>query len=92
MMKRYGLLGGLLLLTIVTAGCGRNLAREMCQRGGSCNLLVPGISVEECGDELQKVLDDLTTSKRADCEAQLAVCADKESCEGYLSCNIGDCS
>ncbi len=82
----------LAVFALGAASCGDpDYSSDLCQKLDDCNALADGESVTDCSDSIRKSLDDMTSSKRGDCERQIADCLDKSSCDNFLSCNISDC-
>jgi hypothetical protein len=75
-----------ILLAGALAGCPSSASKteEFCERADSCNILKG--SVEECVDELDTVLDDLSDAQRDELMYDVQQCLDRPSCGGFSSC------
>jgi len=107
MLKTVWTVAAIGLLVLGAANCGdadnsspsananevvpHDYATDVCQKLDECNALEAGESAADCADYWQRALNEMTASKRADCEAQLADCLGKRSCENFLDCSIDDC-
>lgn len=77
------------LLALFLTGCG-SAESQLCDRLDECNAL-DGMSVEECTEVWADTLDELSSSEAHDCEDDLKDCLDNESCDNFLSCDVGSC-
>lgn len=75
----------IMIASLLFAACGSaSKTEEFCERADSCNIL--GGSVEECVEELDNALDDLTSSQREEVMFEVQKCLDRPSCDGFASC------
>ena len=74
------------IMIAALAGCPDPASKteELCERADSCNIL--NGSVEECVDELDTVLDDLSDARRDELMFDVQQCLDRPSCGGFASC------
>lgn len=72
------------LLTLTGCFDSSSKTEEFCKRADSCNIL--SRSVEECVDELDTALDDLTDAQREELMFDVQQCLDRPSCGGFRSC------
>ncbi len=73
------------IVMIALVGCdSASKTEEFCNRADSCNLLQG--SVEECVDDLDTLLDDLSKSQREELLYQVQMCLDRPSCNGFATC------
>ncbi len=71
----------------VLSGCGgedATVAEETCSRLDTCNYLLG--SVAECVEEIDRDLDDLTSTERADVETDLNRCLGFSNCDRLVEC------
>jgi hypothetical protein len=54
--------------------------------------MLAGKSVKECTEICQKMLDDLTSSKKSDCEKEAQACLDKKDCTSFRDCMLQNAS
>ena len=90
-MKKLVFSLALLGLIFAASGCGDNVVVAMCEKFDSCNAINQGFSLQECTELYQQGLDDMTEAKRTDCEAQLAACNERQSCDAFLNCDDSNC-
>lgn len=57
-----------------------------CNRMDECNLLLPGISADECVEGVEVMLESRTPSARADWETLMNGCLQFESCDAFFQC------
>ena len=75
------------IVTILFAAIGCSSTTErFCERLDSCNILRPGISVDECVDTLDEALGELPDDFREEAEFELEECLDRPSCSGFSTC------
>ncbi len=76
-------------LAVGLSACGGSTVEQACERLDECNALAQGVSVEDCVQETENVLDMLTESQRKDALKVIEDCLDFESCTAYVSCVSG---
>ena len=76
------------VLTAACAGGGSVSAtvEEYCNRADDCNLLPLGTSIEDCTQQVDKLLESLTENERADYELGLKGCLALKSCSAFGDC------
>jgi hypothetical protein len=62
------------------------VSERTCERLDSCNDLIG--SVEECIEKVDRELDGLTKSERADTELALNGCLALQQCDAFIACII----
>jgi hypothetical protein len=73
------------VLLLSLAACpSPSKTEEFCKRADTCNALVT--SVDECVDDLDSYLDQLTPSQRDELLYSVQQCLDRPSCNGFKSC------
>jgi hypothetical protein len=77
-----------LTMSFGLAGCGGgdDPVVSGCERLDECNALVDGISTDECVENIDRDLDNLTRSQRDDWEGLMNGCLDFSSCQLFLDC------
>ena len=61
------------------------LASSYCEKLDTCNAL-EGMSTQECTEKVEKQLDDMTSTDRADTEKVYGDCLEFKGCEAFLEC------
>lgn len=86
-------------MLVLWVGCGGGLGNDasiskisklvddFCERLDTCNLLDQ--SVEDCIQQSDKALEELTPNELADFETGMQRCLDFQSCNGFESCAFG---
>ena len=75
----------LIVIVCVLVGCdSASKTEEFCERADSCNIL--NNSVEECVEELDTALDQLSPSRREEVLYEVQRCLERPSCGGFRSC------
>jgi hypothetical protein len=76
------------MLAVGIAGCGgdSSVSEDYCKKLDSCNAL-SGTSVSQCTEQVNKLLDSMTSSQRSDFEKAAKVCQDMANCSNFLACN-----
>lgn len=59
---------------------------SLCERSDECNVLMPGISVQDCTDLEVMCTDDLITSAKQDWTAEVEECLELANCQNFLGC------
>lgn len=63
-----------------------SVAERGCERDDECNFLEPGVSVSECIEQIETLLDSLTQSQRNDFVRIVNECLEFETCAAYNAC------
>ncbi len=74
----------LLLGLVFASACGASPA-SICARLDDCNSLATGVSATQCTEDLDKGINELTASRRADCLADLTDALANASCEQFFA-------
>jgi hypothetical protein len=72
------------LAVLAACGGGGDIAVETCERLDECNVL--GTSVNDCTEELDLILGDLTPTEQRDFERLMDDCLEFEGCGTFLDC------
>jgi hypothetical protein len=68
-------------------GSGTSRAVEdFCKRADECNLLAPGISEDQCNENIGQCTDNLTESQAEDWTRDMNECEERSTCESWLAC------
>jgi hypothetical protein len=71
------------------SGCSQPApVEDLCQRLDSCNALAAGYSVQDCVDNRNSCVDDLTSSERNDWEDLMGSCLERDSCSLFIECYL----
>ena len=90
LVGRYIFLAVCLLTTL---GCGsdsdvKDAGHGFCEKLDDCNLLQPGVSVDDCNETFDDELDGLTSAERREAERETEEFNDclELSCGNFLQC------
>ena len=75
-----------LVFAMAACGGGDDPVVSGCERLDECNALVDGISTDECVENIDLDLENLTASQRDDWEGLMNGCLDFSSCQLFLDC------
>ncbi len=87
MLKTLGTMAAVGLVAIGVSGCGSggdDVVTNVCDKAQSCNALTG--SLQECKDNLNKVLSNETSAARADTETSAKQCLAFQSCDNFVTC------
>ncbi len=73
------------MVALFAVGCS-NIAASLCERKSECNYMAAGETVASCTENNEKALDNLTSSKRSDCEKAVDACLSKTDCANFAAC------
>jgi hypothetical protein len=82
-------------MALALACCGLTVAgcvteeQRFCARADECNLLVEGLSEDECTDQFMSCTEDLTDPERADWDKLMGECLEFQACDNFRSCVEG---
>ncbi|HWM84661.1 MAG TPA: hypothetical protein VNO33_02460 [Kofleriaceae bacterium] len=90
-VRRFALVLGLgIALSGLTAcpggGDDADAVTAGCERLDECNALRPGLSANECIEEVDVSLQGATPSERSDWETLMEGCLEFETCGAFISC------
>jgi len=72
---------------ILAVGCdSRSTSEEYCTRLQTCNLLIPGKSVEECVQDIDTLMNQLPATQRDEVEFDVQMCLDHPACGSFAVC------
>jgi monomeric isocitrate dehydrogenase len=80
-MRRF-----IIFLLLAPACTSRSTSEQYCDRAQACNLLKPGISVEECVQDIDAKINQLPQTQRDELEYQVQQCLNHPACNGFASC------
>jgi hypothetical protein len=80
---RWGLSGLALVFAAGLTACG-STGSSYCDRLEECNLLQG--SKDECSENVDNQLDNLSSAARSDCEDAINECLDLSSCGNFSAC------
>ncbi len=68
--------------------------QRLCERLDTCNYLEPGVSANDCADELRVCTGDLIQSQLSDWGRLASDCLDLANCKNFFSCQatLPDCA
>ena len=68
--------------------------RSLCERSDECNVLEPGISVQDCTDLMLMCTDGLITSAYTDWTREVDRCLEFANCKNFMACaaELSDCA
>jgi hypothetical protein len=87
MVKRVLL--GLGSIALFAVGCSTD-TQDFCARLDECNFIKTGNSVEDCVNDMDHGLEDLSSSEQRDAERIMDDCLSFESCAGFTGCIGGN--
>lgn len=81
-----------LMIATVAPSCSDGVKSDPvelgCNRLDECNALGAGISAQECVEETDAFLEDLSASKQSDWDGLMRSCLNFSSCELFIDCVI----